>query len=465
LDQPTGDERVPAVDPGGVTKVANIRSLVAAAAEVPVAEATAQAARAKVIADGFADAAEIAGRYVDGEGEFVEVDADPAGNVMRGVTPRGRYHFSSLAVGPANNESADVPRFEFADGKMAFRGKGFMPSANGTVSLMDLSATEWADAAELVIDEAGFVISAVMRDGRVLSTAGLTPKTGNKARLIDTAMLPDGALAPNPSGGWTGTGLDRVPVGHRYAGCWLVANHGQDRAYSPENPKASVYQSSVLLLTPDRRRIIWERPMPAGAQSVQGVARGMEANTYWAVDKRPSAPALSSIRKFDFSGVEDAAARILITDLMPAPDFNLNGIALHPGVGSAGGLWVGCNGIQRIYLVDIATKAILRTFTTFAAAGDQIGYDAKRDWLYFSYGPNGTDGVVRFLNGTTGNILGDVVLPGSQSIEGIKLIEPETPFFTKPGHFQMLSVNDGGYHTEAKPPLSQTNLNEVFLEF
>ncbi|MDF2603506.1 hypothetical protein [Sphingomonas sp.] len=276
------------------------------------------------------------------------------------------------------------------------------------------------------------------------------------ARRLSTALAPTAANAPTPGGGFTCTGADQLPSSWKLGTCWLVANHGQERVYSSTNPLIDVFAPSVLLIAPDRRTIIWERALPAGHKSAQGVCRGMVEGTFWVVDKDPKMPANSSIRSYNFDGSENVDARIRITDIMAAPDgWNLNGVALHPGVGTAGGLFINCGGIQRGYLIDIATKAILRTFTSFAAATDQLGYDQARDLLYFSYGPNGADGTVRFLRGLDGAFVGDVPLPGSRSIEGVKLI----------GGSNIVAWNDGAYHTEAQPPLSMSIEYEAVLPF
>lgn len=275
------------------------------------------------------------------------------------------------------------------------------------------------------------------------------------ARIANTALIPDGALAQNPNGGFTCTGADQLSPSDAWGGCWLVGNHGQATS------GGGTYTSSVVLLDPSRRVILREWAMPVGAQSVQGVARGFEANTFWVVDKRPSAPADSLIRLFDFDGNEDTDARITVAEIMSAAglgslNFALNGIALHPTEGAAGSLWILCEGVARAYLFDLNSRSITRTITgALAVSADQLGYDAASDALYFSAGADGADGLVRFLDGTTGAFRSDVVLPGSQAIEGVKLAS----------NGNLVAFNDGAYHTVAKPPLALSIEYEISLEW
>lgn len=284
------------------------------------------------------------------------------------------------------------------------------------------------------------------------STRFLRPDT---ARIVNTALIPDGALAQNPNGGFTCTGADQVPAEDVWGGCWIVGNHGQATVGS------APYTSSVVMLDPARRVILREWAMPAGAESVQGVARGFEASTFWVVDKRPSAPADSLIRLFDFDGNEDVGAQITTAEIVAAAglgalDFELNGIALNPVEGNAGSLWIAAETKQRAYLFDLDSRTIIRTITgAMAGAADQLGYDPGTDALYFSYGANASDGSVRFLRGATGAHIADVLLPGSQAIEGVKLA----------ANGNLVAFNDGAYHTVAKPPLALSIEYEINLEW
>lgn len=280
------------------------------------------------------------------------------------------------------------------------------------------------------------------------------------ATLTETVLLPDSENAPNVTGGFTCTGLDQIPAGSKLAGCWLIGNHGQSTEGGTVNP----YASSVLLFSPDCREIFreWEMSAAYGTESIQGVCCGHTGQDFWIVDKHPTDPTASRIMNFTYANGDGTARlprtlnitevvenRILITDLMAAPDFQLNGIARGPASeGPSGSLWVSREGQQRIDLVAIGTGAIIRSIIGtdgYLDNADQLCYDEQTDLLGMSYGGNGNDGYVRFYRGATGSFVGEVgPLSLAQAIEGIKVDLRGL----------LVVTSDGAYHRAANPPLA-----------
>lgn len=322
----------------------------------------------------------------------------------------------------------------------AYWPDGTYKTLSDDVRMVDLTGTAWEGALLIKANASGQVIEAHYDDGRIVSTQVAATSETAVATFVSAFAMPDSAY-PNPNGGFTCTGLDEIGAAGAYAGCWLVASDGRTEESS------STHHSAILLLTPDRLRVLSEFDLTAdlsGVQSIQGLCWDSSDDTIWFVDKRQSNPTTAAIRHMGFDGAQISADTILITDIEASPSWKLNGIAYHPGDHA---LWIAREGVARIDLWDIAAGSITRSITTSAVRTDidQLGYDEARDWLYASYGDNGTNGRLLILDATSGEALADLELELSQSIEGVKF----SAFSDR-----LIVVNDGAFHTTAKPPLA-----------
>lgn len=291
------------------------------------------------------------------------------------------------------------------------------PSQSGSIVLTDRGVKP-------AIDRKG-VLTTGGRTPFLMASGSGTPTQGSAGfELVSQTSLPTPANAPVASGGFTCTGLTRDSFG-----LWILANHGQNDANKPNAP----FASSIVVLTPDRSRIVQEitlAPIYPGIQSVQGIAWDSSDDTIWFVDV-----AGKMVRHITRAGVKLNDQISLAALTLP------NGCAYVP---SQDAIWVSNSGFQTVYLFSCANGAQLAT-SLIQASADQLWWDDVNRYLYASYGANGSNDNVEVrdvLNKTQVAIYSGLI--GTQSIEGIWIDAART---------RMVVNNDGGFHTEAKPPL------------
>ena len=263
---------------------------------------------------------------------------------------------------------------------------------------------------------------------------------GTYAKLVNQISVPDTQAVPSSViGGFTCTGAQQIGSTGKWAGCWVVGNHGQTYEGS------SVYAPSIVLLSPDRTKKLneWDMSDISGIQSIQGVVWDSSDDTIWFVDKTNRI-----VRHIDFTGT-------LLSDSIAAPvDYTrINGIAYNPTLDA---LYVQNEGVKQIKLISCADGVtVLGTWTSLSAAADQFYYYAEKNWLLYSYGDNGVDGQLHVMDLTHDKILSIITLKGSQSIEGVCIAN----------NGNLVAFNDGGYHTVAKPPLNISCEYQINFDF
>lgn len=341
------------------------------------------------------------------KGDLVEVHQDADGNVAFALHADGTHEFLKAKVG-GFTITRDGDAAAEIDGRATWHGLYEQWAA-------DLPG-QFADALEIDIDDFG-------RVGRVLwSDGSVTYPSSGGVELLEMISLPDGALAQNPNGGFTCTGLDKITTG-QWKGCWIVGNHGLAAPGTGNTP-------SIVILSPDMRRIVKEipcLPLFPTIVSIQGVAWDTSDDTIWFVDK-----ANQTLRHISVAGA-DLGDHIVVSHA-------INGLAYRPDVD---GLYAPEEGTANLNLYSCADGSLLATVTGISPTTDQCHYNAALDQFWITRGTNGTDGEYIAYDPDTGKMLLRRTLPGSQSIEGL--------------HFdgRILTVlNDGAYHTEANPPLA-----------
>lgn len=248
------------------------------------------------------------------------------------------------------------------------------------------------------------------------------------AKLLSMTKVPSSAINPSPSGGFASTGLAKIPAGaSSFAGCWVVGNHGRPTDSSPDpNSKAG-----VIILSNDFRDKIadYDQTATTGNGSIQGVAVRTTGgvSTIWYVDKTAKLA-----RELTLLGV-------LTGNTVNLAAITPNGMA-YDAANDA--LWVTNEGVAEARLYSCSTGTQITT-TVIPANTDQIFYDGS--YLWVSYGNNGSNGTVDCRDPETNNLMQRWNnLENCQAIEGIWV---ET---TGAGTV-LYCVNDGGFHTIAKP--------------
>ncbi|RRN78543.1 hypothetical protein EIM50_13720 [Pseudoxanthomonas sp. SGD-10] len=341
------------------------------------------------------------------KGDLVEVHQDADGNVAFALHADGTHEFLKTKVGGVTI-TRDGDAAAEIDGRATWYGRYEQWAA-------DLPG-QFADALEIDIDEMGRVGRVLWADGSVTY-----PRSGG-VELLEMISLPDGALAQNPNGGFTCTGLDKITTG-QWKGCWVVGNHGLPAPGTGNTP-------SIVILSPDMRRIVKEipcLPLFPTIVSIQGVAWDTSDDTIWFVDK-----ANQTLRHISVAGA-DLGEHIAVPHA-------INGLAYRPDVD---GLYAPAEGTANLNLYSCADGSLISTVSGISPTADQCHYNAALGQFWITRGNNGADGEYIAYDPDTGRMLLRRTLPGSQSIEGL--------------HFDgsiLTVVNDGAYHTEANPPLA-----------
>ncbi len=360
------------------------------------------------------DVAVVAGELFHGavSGGLLECDVDDEYRVSSGLHPDGGREFMRVQVGGFNVRRS-------GDKSAEVTGRYLMHGVYEEFAFTFID--RFADALIVEVDDWMRVGRIVWRDGSVW-TAQATQQAD--ATLLEMISLPDGALAQNPNGGFTCTGLDRF-TGGPWSYCWAVGNHGLARAGSGQ------HTPSVVILSPDMRRIVRELPCTnaefPGIGSIQGVAIRRRDNTIYFVDK-----ANSCIRRISSTGQR------LPGDIPVA--HTPNGIAYHPGLDA---LYTAHEGEKLVSLVDCETGAVIWTKQGFPSNADQLSYYAADEELLATVGSNGGTGSVHIYDANSLALKRSIPLPGAEAIEGVY----------REGDI-VTTVNDGAYHLEAKPALS-----------
>lgn len=375
---------------------------------------------------------------------LLEVDIDSSGNVMRAFGPDGTQYFTQVIIG-ARLEGEGLPQggggMVGEEGALRFFGS-VKPGSRLIVEERELTG-KWADALEVDLDQFGFVMRAKWKDGQDELPSALS---GPSIEQIEIISLPDSAY-PNPNGGFTSTGASEIGSTGQFASCIIVGNDGRI------TESGTVYHSGVLILSPDMRKVVREFRYGApefiipGIRSIQGVAWDESDDTTWVVDKRNGLGEPGVLRHINMSGA-------LLNDAITAPisptfgvRVELNGIARHPGLDA---LFVANEGQQELLLVSCADGSILRHWNGngLAGAADHWSYDSETGLLAYTYGNNGSGGMVRIWDPEANGGAGGTVhtfgpLDGIEAIEGIIMRRGE-----------ITVVSDGAFHVAAKPPLA-----------
>jgi len=236
-------------------------------------------------------------------------------------------------------------------------------------------------------------------------------------------MMPNGIGGENPNGGFTCTGLAKITSG-MWTNCWLVANDGRSVEGS------SVYKCSIVILSPDMSRVIREFTVfdkVATPGSIQGVAWDESDDTFWFADQ-----GANMVRHMDLTGtllpdaintgfIPNAVARIASEDALILPRYNTGTVDVF----------------------SCATGLLIRTVSGIRADHDQAHYDPSSNALWYTAGANGSNGAVYAASMASGAQLRQFTLSGSQAIEGVHV-----------DGLRLTVLNDGGFHTIAKPALS-----------
>ena len=239
-----------------------------------------------------------------------------------------------------------------------------------------------------------------------------------RAALSTTYMLPDSALAANPTGGFTCTGMTRAPDG-----TWWIANDGRttegDVTYTP----------GFVHLSADFGEVINELNMSAAyatPQSIQGLVYDVTDNTLWFADKLNSL-----VRHCDLTGA-------LIGSPIN-PGVQPNGLAYSSG---ADELYISTDSDATILIHSAATGAFLRSIEAPIADIDMMQFVGGNLWL--TTGANGANGSVVVCRASDGvEIKRYASLENAQAIEGVYV-----------SGSSMWIANDGKFHINADPPIS-----------
>lgn len=351
----------------------------------------------------------VAGKYGPSvRGNPVEVWTDPSGNVCFALYPDGTAENLAMRVG--NHVTA-----KGADGEAIATGKLNVEGVY-TQFRADVSA-QFPGAIMIDVDGFGRVGRITYGDGREVFPAGgtLTP--------VAFAMMPNGIGGENPNGGFTCTGLARITTG-AWTNCWLVANDGRSIEGS------SVYKCSIVILSPDMSRAlreftVFDKVTTPG--SIQGVAWDESDDTFWFADQ-----GANLVRHMDLTGtllpdeintgfIPNAVARIASEDALVLPRYNTGTVDVF----------------------SCATGLLVRTISGIRTDHDQAHYDPASNALWYTAGANGSNGAVYAASMASGAQLRQFILSGSQAIEGIHV-----------DGLRLTVLNDGGFHTIAKPALS-----------
>ncbi|GEM_PF-3027662 len=340
--------------------------------------------------------------------EPLEVWTDGSENVCFALYGSGTAGFLATRVG--NHLVAKGP-----NGEAVATGKLNVEDVY-TQFQSDVSA-QFPGAMMIDIDAFGRVGKITYNDGREVFPGGsvLTPAS--------FALMPNGVSGANPSGGFTCTGLALITTGP-WTNCWLVANDGRTIEGS------TAYLCSIVILAPDFSRVlreftVYDKFSPVG--SLQGVAWDESDNTFWFADQGSNL-----VRHMDLTGallpdtintgfIPNAVARLAAEDALILPRYNTGSVDVF----------------------SCSTGLRIRTVTGIRPDHDQAHYVPETDSLWYTAGANGADGAVYVASMATGAQQRQYTLQGSQAIEGIHVKGQ-----------QMTVLNDGGFHTVAKPPLS-----------
>lgn len=362
----------------------------------------------------------IAGRLLAGTvgGNLIEIDSDQSGNVAFAVHADGTREFIRTKVGGITTTRAGGGTVIETDGKLVWNGIY-------EEQVMQLGG-RYADALMIETDEDGHVGRILWANGDTWSAGDDTGGGGTPTlELLEMISLPD-ASGTNDNGGFTCTGLCKITTG-KWKGCWLVGNDGRIREGS------SVFNCSVVMLSPDMRRVVREFPMSdkyAGIQSIQGVAWDTSDNTIWFIDKTNK-----TIRHIDLEG-NDLGDGVVVSHTP-------NALAYDP---ARDALLSPAETETVLHVLSCVDGSTIETVDGIKSNTDHIFYDPTTAYLWTTYGGNGSDGRVRVYDDLGATLLYELIAAGSQSIEGL---------WVEGGVVTI--VNDGAFHVSANPPLALAN--------
>lgn len=346
---------------------------------------------------------------------------------------------ATTATTAAGNAAADVAAAVEADADRAEEAAEALEGmADAVGTFYDLTGKKYENAAEIWVDANNLIFRIVWNDGTELAIPGINPTIS--ATLTETVLLPTPTLSASNdfnggSLGFTCTGAAHMwQKGNgsfaEYRGCFLVCNGGSYLEAGDARPR----NAALLILSPDLRTIIKEIlffPV-SGETSNQGVAWDSSDDTAWVADKFNSI-----IRHVTMAGG-------FLSDPI-ALDYDPNGIAYHPGEDA---IYTHNETTGEVKLISCADgSTVIQTFS-MPTNIDQLHYRSDKNWLIGTRGVNGAECTIYIVNGTTGAVVAELTLEGSQSIEGC----------TFDNFGRLIAFNDGARHTAARPRLAVANI-------
>lgn len=254
-------------------------------------------------------------------------------------------------------------------------------------------------------------------------------KQGVRISLSSVKNLPNGAQGQNPSGGFTCTGMDMLADGR-----WVISNDGRPASGDTNNPSLVIMNSSFTEID---NELDLSGASLLGATSAQGVTVLPDGTLYVvAVD-------LAKIFHIDANGNK-------LGEIGPLS--GINGIA-YDSENSA--FWTCYTNNTEARLYD-ASLNLLNTIQLDGTLHDHLNYDENTKRLAVTRGSSGSAGFVDIYDTVSGLKIAETgKIQYIEAIEGIYIDYPAN---------RMWISNDGGFHTEATPPISSVyifDINEV----
>lgn len=279
--------------------------------------------------------------------------------------------------------------------------------------------------------------NAVVFDG-TNDTYNQPPSPVSMGDVIAAATtLPD-AVGSVAGKGPTCTGLAQGP-----SGTWWVSDHGQPRE---DQVNTANFQSGLVKYSADFSTILLQ--VTANALGL-GLLRSVQGNAYLPNQGQVAfAHCLTGDANSGVHLINEATGAYVGQAFGGAGISGLNGLAydssldaliVHTVVDSVStATWYARNAADLSAPIKTATL-------TGGADADHIHYDATRNWLWYSVGANGNDGLI-YARDLTADISSDVVVfvaRGARAVEGIVVTATE-----------IVIANDGYYHLQT-PALNQ----------
>lgn len=246
---------------------------------------------------------------------------------------------------------------------------------------------------------------------------------------VSVIYLPDGKNAREPSG-FTGTGIDRITRGE-YRDHWVLGDDG--RVLEGDG---SPYAPTVHILAPDFSSIVFSFGI-GGDHSLQGVAvdtSGAEDTVWVATAQR------GDVLRYSLDGAELSGDRISLGEIGLTP--NANGLAYVQSDGTLLVSSISGRDVSRLARSSQGGFSLVDTYR-LRHVPDHLHFHAPSGGFFYTYGRNGSNGMVRFFDVSTRQDLPAYgPLAQAQAIEGVYLDDERG---------SLIVVSDGGFHHQANP--------------